>query len=260
MPESWTDRVVLITGGAGGIGAAAVRRFAGLGARVVLADLDAERGAKIAAGTGSVFVPADVSTLADNARLVDAALDRFGRLDMVWCNAGVLFGGAIGPDFDAAAYRRLVAINVDSVVFGVQAALPALRETGGSVLVTASTTGLRPGGDVFYSASKHAVVGLVRSLGPALAADGVRINVLCPGAVDTPLIAGRLAAWRAAGVAVAEPDLVADAALTVLADGGTGRAWVVLEDSGVAPFEFADIVVEGEKRVVLPQARGSDPV
>ncbi|MFF9019523.1 SDR family NAD(P)-dependent oxidoreductase [Streptomyces eurythermus] len=255
LPETtgaagFAGRVVLITGGGGGIGSAAARRFTARGARVVLADIDRARGDAVARETGALFVPTDTSDLADNEKLVRAAVERFGGVDVVWLNAGVLAGSSLGDGFDREAYRRLFASNVDSVVYGVQAALPALRERGGgSIVVTASTTGLRPSPEVFYSASKHAVVGLVRSLGPVLAGDGITVNVLCPGAVDTPLVAERLAAWRAAGVAVATPDQVVDAMEEVVRDGRTGQAWVVGPDTGVTPFAFADLVVAGEHRL-----------
>ncbi|MFE4514225.1 SDR family NAD(P)-dependent oxidoreductase [Kitasatospora sp. NPDC056783] len=254
----FAGRVVLITGGGGGIGSAAARRFTAQGARVVLADIDRARGEAVARETGALFVPTDVTGLADNEKLVQAAVERFGGVDVVWLNAGVLEGGSIGEGFDPDAYRRLFASNVDSVVYGVQAARPALRERGGgSIVVTASTTGLRPSPEVFYSASKHAVVGLVRSLGPVLAEDGTTVNVLCPGAVDTPLVAERLAAWRAAGVAVATPEQVVDAMTEVVRDGRTGQAWVVGPDTDVAPFEFADLVVAGEHRLRFAGGRVS---
>ncbi|MFI8083302.1 SDR family NAD(P)-dependent oxidoreductase [Kitasatospora sp. NPDC086009] len=252
----FAGKVVLITGGGGGIGSAAARRFTAQGGHVVLADIDRARGEAVARETGALFVRADTAELADNERLVRAAVDRFGGLDAVWLNSGVLAGSAIGDGFDPEAYRRLLAVNVDSVVYGVQAALPALRARGGgSITVTASTTGLRPSPDVFYAASKHAVVGLVRSLAPALAGDGVTLNVLCPGAVETPLIAGRLAAWRAAGVAVAAPDLVVDAMAVAVRDGRTGQAWVVAADTGITRFEFADLVVAGEGRLRFADGR-----
>ncbi|MGW6741586.1 SDR family NAD(P)-dependent oxidoreductase [Streptomyces sp. NPDC055025] len=257
---TFAHKVVLITGGGGGIGSAAARRFTDQGSHVVLADIDQVRGEAVAKETGALFVPVDVSDLADNQRLIRAAVDRFGGVDVVWLHAGVLAGGSIGDAFDRDAYQRLLAVNIDSVVYGVQAALPALRARGGgSIVVTASVTGLRPSPDVFYAASKHALVGLVRSLGPALAGDGITINVLCPAAVETPLIAERLPAWRAAGVAVASPDLVVDAMVTAVHDGRTGQAWVVAADTGIARFEFADLPVGGETRLG-PAAEPAGPV
>jgi len=240
--SSWAGKVVLVTGGASGIGAAAARRFAARGGHIVLADIDQERGEAVAEEVGGLFVRTDVAEPADNERLVRAAVDRFGALDLVCLNAGVFAGSDIGESFDPVAYRRLIAVNVDGVVHGVQAVAPVLRKCGGgAILVTGSLTGLRPSPSVFYSASKHAVVGLVRSLGPVLAEDGTTINVLCPSAVDTPMVKGLVPQWQAVGVPVATTDMVVDAMETVLDDGRSGQAWVVAADTGVHRFEFADV-------------------
>jgi NAD(P)-dependent dehydrogenase (short-subunit alcohol dehydrogenase family) len=235
--------VVLVTGGASGIGAALARKARERGSEVIIADLDAERGERLAAEIGAAFVRTDVRQPADNTAVVAAALGLHGRLDRVHLNAGVLAGTSIGPGFDVDAYRLLVGVNLDAVVFGVQAALPALRESGGSILVTASATGMRPSPEVLYAATKHAVIGLVRSLGPVLVADGVAINAICPGLVDTPMIAARRESISDAGLPVADTAYVVDAAERVLADGRTGQAWVVMADRSVTPFEFAELPI-----------------
>ena len=119
-----------------------------------------------------------------------AATDRFGGLDLVHLNAGVTSGCGVGDDFDPALYRRAIAVNLDGVVYGIHAALPALTgRSGAQIIVTASLAGLTGlPGEPIYSANKHGVVGLVRSLGPRLLAEhGVRINALCPGFADTAL-------------------------------------------------------------------------
>ncbi|MFG2879466.1 SDR family NAD(P)-dependent oxidoreductase [Streptomyces sp. NPDC048337] len=243
--------VVLVTGGASGIGAAAVRRFIRNGSSVVIADVDAGQGAALAAETGAHFVRTDVRELADNEAAVAAAVDRFGRLDIVHLNAGTISSTSIGEGFDPERYRRLMGINLDSVVYGIQAAHGPLKATGGKIVVTASATGMRPSYEVFYSASKHAVVGLVRSLGPVLAADGISVNALCPGLVDTPLIADRMAELARAGMAVSSVDSVVDALDTVLADPRTGLAWLVMADRPLAPFEFADLPVAQEHNLAF---------
>ncbi|MGH2952295.1 MAG: SDR family NAD(P)-dependent oxidoreductase [Solirubrobacterales bacterium] len=243
------NEVLLVTGGASGIGAAVAGRFAASGGSVAIADIDAERGRAVADMVGALFMRADVASLDDNLALVDAVLARYGRLDVVHLNAGMIGAASIGERFDLAAYRRVVNVNLDSVVFGIQAALPALREAGGAIVVTASAAALRPSIEVFYSATKSAVIGLVRSFAPVLAADGVSINALCPGIVDTPLIDSRRDAITAAGVAVADVSLVAAAFDAVLAEGATGQAWLVMADRPVAPFEFADLPVPGADRL-----------
>ncbi|MEU8001749.1 SDR family NAD(P)-dependent oxidoreductase [Catellatospora sp. NPDC049111] len=242
-------KVAVVTGGAGGIGAACAERLARGGAHVVVADIDTERGSAVAARIGGEFVAADVTRLADNTALFDTAVARFGRLDVVHLNAGIIGGTTPGDGFDLDRYRHIVATNLDSVVFGVQAALPHLRATAGAVVVTASAAALRPSIEVLYSATKSAVIGLVRSLAPVLAADGVTVNALCPGLVDTPMIAARQEAIRAAGVPVADPALVADALEAVLAGRGTGEAWLVMADRDVAPFPFPDLPVPGAHRL-----------
>ncbi len=250
MSNPYAGAVVLITGGASGIGAAVARRFAGHGSHVVIADIDEERGGAVAAEVGGVFLRADVGQLADNEAIVKATVAQFGRLDIVHLNAGVIGTTTIGDTFDLERYRAVVNVNLDSVVFGVQAAAPWLRGFGGgSIVVTASAAALRPSIEVFYSATKSAVIGLVRSLAPMFAADSITINALCPGLIDTPLIDSRRAVINQAGVPVASPALVADALEAVLAAGDTGQAWLVMADRDVAPFAFTDLPVPGAEKL-----------
>lgn len=245
-----TGPVLVVTAGAGGIGSAVARLFSSDGWRVVVVDRDATRGAVVASGCGALFVHADATTVEGCEQYVDAALDAYGALDLLHLNVGVLAGTEVGDGFDPAAYQRMLRTNVDSVVFGVQAAHAPMRSRGGgSILVTASTTGLRPSPDALYSASKHAVVGLARSLASCLSEVGVRINALCPGAVDTPMLADRRDALVRAGVGLVTPDAVAEAARTVHEAGRSGEAWVVNSGLPMAPHPFADIVIEGEKHV-----------
>ncbi|HEY4459663.1 MAG TPA: SDR family oxidoreductase, partial [Pseudonocardiaceae bacterium] len=129
-------QVALITGGASGIGAATARRFAGRGARVVVVDRDAERGAAVAAELDGRFVQADVGVPEDNAAAVGVAVREFGRLDVVVLNAGI--SGRCGlADFSEPSYRDTMRTNLDGVVYGLDACLPQLRgQGGGSVVVT----------------------------------------------------------------------------------------------------------------------------
>ncbi|MFI9202359.1 SDR family NAD(P)-dependent oxidoreductase [Streptomyces sp. NPDC053048] len=253
-------RVALVTGGASGIGAAVAERLVARGGHVVIADIDTDRGNAVAARIGAVFVRTDVGSLADNEAAVEAAVSRFGRLDVVHLNAGTTGRTAIGDGFDLDSYRNIVNVNLDSVVFGVQAALPHVRRgqgpggqgsrERGSIVVTASAAALRPSIEVLYSATKSAVIGLVRSLAPVLRRDGVSIDALCPGLVDTPLIAGRRSAIAEAGIPVASAEQVADAFETVLGDERTGQAWLVMADRPVAPFPFAELPVPGAEKLI----------
>ncbi|MCM3887560.1 SDR family oxidoreductase [Frankia sp. R82] len=242
--------VLVVTGGAGGIGSAVARRFDAQGWHVVVVDRDAERGGAVARECTGLFVHADATTTSGCEQYVEATLAKHGRIDLLHLNVGVLARTSIGEGFDPADYQRMMRANVDSAVFGVQAAFGPMRDRGGgSILVTSSTTGLRPSPDALYSASKHAVVGLVRSLAPALLEVGVRINALCPGAVDTAMLADRRDALVRAGVGLVAPEDVATAAQAAHDAGRTGQAWVVNAGLAVAPHKFTEILIEGEARI-----------
>jgi NAD(P)-dependent dehydrogenase (short-subunit alcohol dehydrogenase family) len=235
-------RVVLVTGGAGGIGAAVARRFAAAGGRVVVADIDEKAGEAVASEVDGLFVRTDVSSEDDNRAAV-AALSEFGGLDLVHLNAGTGGAGGAGSDFDLDRYRQTLAVNVDGTMFGLRAALPALAAGGGgAVVVTASLAGLAPATfDPVYSATKHAIIGLVRSLAPAWSAAGVTINAICPGFVATPLITGLRPLIDQGGLAVADPAEVAAAVESLAASGVTGEAWTIQAGTPPQPFPFPTI-------------------
>lgn len=234
------SHVGLVTGGASGIGAAVARRLVARGSRIVIADIDVACGQTLAADIGGTFVRTDVSDPDASADAVAHAVATYGRLDVVHLNAGVCGGSEI---FDLDRYRRTMAVNVDGAVYGIQAALPRLREQGGGdIVVTASVAGLAGlQFDPSYTTSKHALVGLVRALGPALTGDGIRINALCPNFVDTPLIEKDKETLADLGVLVLEVGDVVDALEGLLASGGTGQAWLVQPGEKSAPFDFPDV-------------------
>ena len=180
------DKVALITGGASGIGKATALALAERGAVVVIADVNPD-GEALAEQIGGHFVRTDVRELDANEAMVAFAVERAGGIDHVFLNAGVATDTWLGDDFDVELYRRAMAINLDGVVFGVQASLGALRERGGgSIVATASLAGLTGMPmDAIYTANKHAVVGLVRALGPAFAGEGIRVNAVCPGFTES---------------------------------------------------------------------------
>ena len=233
-------KVALITGAASGMGAATARRLAALGATVVGADVNDALGAEVFDGLGAPhrYRHLDVTDPDAWTALVAAVVSELGRLDVVHLNAGLMSrpNGTPALDdplpwFTAAAYRKVMGVNTDGVAFGIMAALPALA-AGGRIVVTASTAGLGPlPMDPVYAASKHALIGLVRSLAPTLAARGLGIDVICPGGVDTgivpPDLRRNIATWAPASY-------IADAVVTVLGADTAGGVWVARsEASGV---------------------------
>lgn len=237
------DKVALITGAAGGLGRATALAAAAAGAEVVAVDVDEEGGRAVAQEVGGHFVAADVSVLEDNRRMVAEAVQRCGGIDLVHLNAGVASGCGVGDDFDLARYRRAMGVNLDGVVFGTHAVLGELRARGGGAIVaTASLAGLTPMPlDPIYAANKHAVVGFSRSMGQALAAEGIRFNALCPGFAESALIADMREALVQAGFAIIPAATVAAAALALFGGEMTGECWYVQSGRHAEAFAFRGI-------------------
>jgi NAD(P)-dependent dehydrogenase (short-subunit alcohol dehydrogenase family) len=162
-----------------------------------------------------------------------------GEFDAAFLNAGAVTGRSDATELTDAEWQRILRANLDGVVYGTRELAARLMPDGGSILVTASLAGLTPTAwDAAYTATKHAVVGWVRAAAPALAARGIRLNALCPGFTDTPLV--RMELRGRLDVPLMEPSFVAEAALRVLADEETGRAWVV-QPNRVEPFRFPGV-------------------
>lgn len=189
----FSGRVAVVTGGASGIGAATVRRFHAEGAAVIVADLNAELGEALVAELGAEraqFQQTDVADEQAVQALVAQAVAGFGRLDILFNNAGI--GSRMHtPELASEDWRRVLAINLDSVFFACKAAIPLMKAQGGGAIInTASISGLAGDhGFDAYNAAKGAVVNYTRALGIGHARDGVRVNAVCPGPVDTPILA-----------------------------------------------------------------------
>ncbi|MEM8903748.1 MAG: glucose 1-dehydrogenase [Actinomycetota bacterium] len=224
------DRVAIVTGAASGIGEATVRRFVDEGARCLVVDLDEERGRALAAELGDVaaFRSTDVADEDAVAATVDDAVERFGRLDVMFNNAGIL--GAVGPiaDIDATAWHRTIDVLLSSVFFGIKhAARVMIPQGSGAIVNTTSTAGLRPGlGPHVYTAAKHGVVGLTASTATELGRHGIRVNALAPGGTVTGLTSK---------LAAGDPDATEVAAERIGSRGPLGR--------GGTPEEMADAVL-----------------
>lgn len=185
-------KVVVFTGAGGGIGLSAVRRFVAEGARVVAVDIS-DRVAEATADLGEAVIPvvADVSTWEGNCAAVNVAVEAWGRLDVFVGNAGITDAARPLEDIPgedlSRAFHELFDVNVLALLLGARAALPALVESGGSIILTGSFAGSHAaGGGALYTASKHAVLGLVRQLAYELAPD-VRVNGVAPGVAPTRL-------------------------------------------------------------------------
>jgi meso-butanediol dehydrogenase/(S,S)-butanediol dehydrogenase/diacetyl reductase len=193
MAGRFDGRVAIVTGAASGIGAATARLLAKGGARVVVADI-ADTGAAVADETGGRFHRVDVSVEGEVGALVADTLAAEGRLDILVNNAGI---GALGevPDLPSETWRQVFAVDLDAVFWACRAAIPAIRAAGsGAIVNVASISGLAADhGFAAYNAAKAGLINLSRTMAIDHAKDGIRVNVVCPGLVDTPL-AGALAA------------------------------------------------------------------
>ena len=191
--ERLKGKVAIVTGGASGFGAGMARRFVEEGARVVVADLNAEGALEVAAtmGDDAAGIGVDVSSRADTAAMVDLALERFGRLDIMVNNAGYTHRNGDLTGVDEETFDRIVAVNMKAIYHAALAVVPVMeRQGGGSIITTASTAGLRPRpGLTWYNASKGWTITATKSMAVELAPKNIRVNCLCPVAGETGMLA-----------------------------------------------------------------------
>lgn len=250
------DKVALVTGGASGLGRATALALAEAGCEVVVADLDEAGAREVAEQVGGHFWAGDVSTFEANAQLIEFVVDKAGGLDIAHLNAGVASGFSLGADFDVARYRLAMGVNLDGVVFGTHHALPVMQARGGGAIVaTASLAGLTAVPfDPVYAANKAAVVGLTRAMGPALAADNITYNAICPGFAESRIVDPIREILDAQGVQLIPAETVAQTVLTILRGGATGEAWFIQPAREPAPFKFRNVPGPGSGEAARPDA------
>lgn len=249
MLKGVAGKTAVVTGAAGGIGSATCRRLSGEGANVVAVDLDNEAlGKLVATLPGPAHaVAADVSSRDGTDRFVSAAVATFGSIELFHANAGVECLVRTVADFDASDFDRVFAVNVRGAFLGASAVVRHMADAGGgNILFTASVSALKgdPGVSV-YAASKHAVLGLARSLVHEVAPLGIRVNVLCPGPVDTrmmrPLEEG-MAAMAGTDAAGLRQSLEAVIPLHRYADPDEAAATAVWLLSDEVPYMHGEVV------------------
>jgi NAD(P)-dependent dehydrogenase (short-subunit alcohol dehydrogenase family) len=244
-------KAALITGASTGIGHAAALRFAREGARLVVADLRDEPGEvlcrEIVQGGGeAVYLRTDVASRDDNEHAIAHCVDRYGAIDILFCNAGITLPKLL-PDSSDAEIERVLGVNLLGAIYAARAAIPRMlaQPHGGTILFTASKTGLVAQTDSpVYCASKGAVVMLAKALALDYATRGIRVNALCPGIIETPMLRefadtrpDPAAAWRSYEAAqpigrLGTPEECADAALWLVSDEASFITGVALPVDG----------------------------
>lgn len=188
------DRVAFVTGGSGGIGSATLRRFVQEGAAVVCADIDEERGQRLvdeleSAGGRARFSRCDVTRLEDVTASIDGTVDEYGRLDILFNNAASSTGGYIA-DLDPDGWDHSLRVMLTAAMYGMKAAIPhMLEQGGGSIISTSSIYGhVSSAGNAPYATAKAGLINLTRTAAIEYGRKGIRVNAICPGAVDTQML------------------------------------------------------------------------
>ena len=238
MSEDFAGKVALVTGAAGGMGRATAQAFAAAGAKVVAADIAVDEGeqtAKLIRGNGgkAVFVRTDVSDAADVEAAVATAVNEYGGLDCAANMAAIETETTFLADCEEATFDRLVAVNLRSIFLCLKYEIRAmLQRGGGSIVNIASTNSFRPlPKQAVYTATKHGVIGLTKTAAIEYAGQGIRVNAVAPGAIDTPMLRGAIAARGSDEAEVisrlslvgrfGDPTEIANAVLWLCSDGST---------------------------------------
>ena len=243
MSGQLTGQRAFITGGASGIGAEMARRFTREGASVVIADVNDTLGKAIAVEVGGEYVHLDVT----DSTAWEKIITTHKPFDIVCLNAGVatktdVFGATVDYPFqhlDNDSYQHIMSINVDGVVFGARAVIPGMVDRkSGHILVTASLAGILPiAADPIYGLTKHAMVGLTKSLGAALEPHGVCVSALCPAFLDTPLLSDNTRKnLSLLGLGIMDVSIAGDLAMRALTERVSGSQWIVMDGQSISQY------------------------
>jgi NAD(P)-dependent dehydrogenase (short-subunit alcohol dehydrogenase family) len=244
-------RVALVTGAGSGMGMATARRLVDEGMKVCALDINGEAVRAVAEPIGALALTCDVSDPAQVDIAFAQCVDRFGSVDLAHLNAGVglRWSGDIG-ELDLDDYRRSIGVNLDGVVFGVRAAVRAMRarpDSGadGVIIATSSIAGIDPFyPEPVYTIGKHGVIGLIRSIAPNLAAEGIAAHAICPGTVETGMLnESTKKFFRKAGIPIMPPEEIANAVVIVATSplDMAGTCWVCHPGKPPERFEFNDV-------------------
>jgi NAD(P)-dependent dehydrogenase (short-subunit alcohol dehydrogenase family) len=241
---SLAGKVALVTGGGSGIGRATCVRLAAAGAKVCVVDRDAASADSVATEVGGQGFGADMGSSGEVDASFDACARAFGGVDIAFLNAGISIGVADLDTLSDDDYYRMMRVNVDGVVFGLRASIRAMKARGGGAIVaTSSLAGLIPfAPDPVYDASKHAVVGLIRSVAPTLAPSGITANTVNPGIVDTNILTDEAKQFlRDAGFPIMDAAQIAEAVFGLVTTGVTGQCWVCQPGREPVAYDFRDV-------------------
>lgn len=238
-----SGKVALVTGGAGGFGRAVTQILLEHGAQVALTDIDRERAEAAAKELGAVPFVLDVGDYDANVATVAAVEEAFGGIDIAFLNAGISARQAVTDEFDAEAYRRVVAINLDGVAFGTQAVVPAMRKRGGGhIVATASLAGLvSMARSPYYAMTKAGVIAYARCAGLELAPENIKMHALAPGFADTPIIDEMRADFEKADFPIIPARTVAETFLKAATSDESGLCWLIQAGVEPAPFRFRGV-------------------
>ncbi len=259
-------KVALVTGGGSGIGRATSARLAEAGATVCVVDRDADAATAVATAIGGTAFAGDMGESSDVDAAFAACVERHGAVDIAFLNAGIAIGVGDLTTLTDGDYHRIMRVNVDGVVYGMRAAIRVMKEHGGGAIVaTSSLAGLIPfPPDPVYDATKHAVVGLVRSAAPTLAPLGIRVNTVNPGITDTNILTADAKGYlRDAGFPIMDAAQIAEAVFGLVTSDVTGQSWVCQAGREPVPYGFRDVpgprAAGSEGRRPPPMARGDIP-